>query len=196
MNKALRIFGLLFLVLTFSFSYAGEKTIVIDIGHGGKDIGFEVDGILEKDLTFEIARKIEALNSDSNIKIVFTRESDDFISLKDRVDFINSLNPDLVISLHINADSNTRLSGFDVFVSPQNFRNGESKVLAEKIETSLSKQFSTNGIKESNMYILKNVNTPSAIIELGYLSNIGNRDLLTSEDGQHRIAEAIYNAIK
>ncbi len=196
MNKALRIFGLLFLVLTFSFSYAGEKTIVIDIGHGGKDIGFEVDGILEKDLTFEIARKIEALNSDSNIKIVFTRESDDFISLKDRVDFINSLNPDLVISLHINADSNTRLSGFDVFVSPQNFRNGESKVLAEKIETSLSKQFSNNGIKESNMYILKNVNTPSAIIELGYLSNIGNRDLLTSEDGQHRIAEAIYNAIK
>lgn len=196
MKKALRILGLTVLLFTFSFSYAGEKTIVIDLGHGGKDNGVEVDGFLEKDLIFEIAQKIQALNADSEIKIILTRESDDFVSLKDRVEYINSLNPDLVISLHINSDPNTRVNGFDLFVSPQNSRNMESQELANKIEASLSKEFSSNGIKESNFYILKNVNTPSATIELGYLSNPGNRYLLTSEYGQHRIAEAIYNVLK
>lgn len=196
MKKALRILGLTLLLFSFSFSYAGEKTIVIDLGHGGKDNGVEVDGFLEKDLIFEIAQKIQALNADSKIKIILTRESDDFVSLKDRVEYINSLNPDLVISLHINSDPNTRVNGFDLFVSPQNSRNLESQELAKKIEASLSKEFSSNGIKESNFYILKNVNTPSATIELGYLSNPGNRYLLTSEYGQHRIAEAIYSVLK
>lgn len=196
MRKALRIFGLVFLLFSFSFSYASERIIVIDVGHGGKDGGVEIDGFLEKDLTFEIAKKILALNTDAKIKIILTRESDDFISLEDRVQYINSLNPDFVISLHINSDSNTRVNGFDLFVSPQNSRNKESEVLAQRLEASLSKEFSSNGIKESNFYILKNVNIPSTTIELGYLSNPENRRFLTSEEGQHRIAEAIYNILK
>ncbi len=196
MQKFLKILGLTIILFTFSFSYAGEKIIVIDLGHGGKDNGVEVDGIFEKDLIFEIAQKIQALNVDSNIKIILTRESDDFVSLKDRVEHINSLNPDFVISLHINSNTDTRVNGFDLFVSPQNLRNKESEILAQKIEASLSKQFSSNGIQEANMYILKNVNTPSATIELGYLSNTGDRYLLTSEYGQDRIAEAIYNVLK
>lgn len=192
----MRVFGFLFVLFAFSFSYANERIIVIDIGHGGKDKGFEVDGFLEKNLTLEIAKKIKALNTVSNVKIIFTREADDFVSLKERVDYINSLNPDFVISLHINSNDDTRVNGFEVFVSGQNIRGGESKVLAEKIESSLSKEFSSNGIKESNFYLLKNVTTATATIELGYLSNPGNKQLLTSEDGQHRIAEAIYNVIK
>ena len=192
----MRILGLTFMLFIFAFSYAGEKTIVIDLGHGGKDNGVEVDGFFEKDLILEIAQKIQSLNTDSKIKIILTRESDVSVSLNDRVEFINSLNPDLVISLHINSDPNTRVNGFDLFVSPQNPRNIESEDFAKRIEASLSKEFSSNGIKESNFYILKNVNTPSATLELGYLSNPGNRYLLTSEYGQHRIAEAIYNVLK
>lgn len=175
MKKALRILGLTLVLFTFSFSYAGEKTIVIDLGHGGNDNGVEVDGFFEKDLVFEIAQKIQALNTDSDIKIILTRESDVFVSLDDRVEYINSLNPDLVISLHINSDPNTRVNGFDLFISSQNARNKESEALAKRIEASLSKEFSSNGIKDSSFYILKNVNMPSATLELGYLSNPGNR---------------------
>lgn len=192
----LKIFGLTLLLFTFSFSYAGEKIIVIDLGHGGKDNGVEVEGVFEKDLVLEIAQKIQALTTNAEFKIILTRESDVSLSLKDRVDYIKSLNPDFVISLHINADPNTRVNGFDLFVSPQNTKNLESLELAERIETSLSKEFTSNGIKESNFYILKNVNTASVTLELGYLSNPGNRYLLTSEYGQHRIAEAIYNVLK
>lgn len=196
MVKALKIFGLIFLLFAVSFSYAGEKTIVIDIGHGGKDDGVEIDGFLEKDLTFEIAKKIQALNTDDKIKIIFTRESDDFVSLSERVEYINSLNPDFVISLHINSHDDSRVNGIDLFVSPQSSRNKESEIFAQRIEDSLSKEFSSNGINEANLYILKNINSPSATIELGYLSNLGDRNVLTSEYGQHRMAEAIYNVLK
>lgn len=169
---------------------------MIDIGHGGKDGGVEIEGVFEKDLTFEIAQKILNLNTNSEIKIVLTRDSDTFISLEDRVEYINSLNPDLVISLHINSDSNTRKNGFDLYVSPQKSINNESELLAKKIETSFSNEFSSNGIEQSKMYILKNINVSSTPIALGYLSNPGDRRVLTSKEGQHSIAQAINNALK
>lgn len=196
MKKIVKFLGFLCLLLTLSFVHAGEKTIVIDIGHGGKDSGSEINGVLEKDLTFEIAKKIRALNSDPNIKIIFTRQADDFVSLQDRVDYINSLTPDLVISLHLNFSEDTRDNGFDIFVSAKEKRSEDSRLLAENLERALSGRISSNGIKEANFYLLRNLDFPSATIELGYLSNPRNRDFLISEDGQHKLAEAIYNAIK
>lgn len=196
MRKILRIFGFVLLLLTFSFSYAGEKIIVIDVGHGGKDDGFAIEGFTEKDLAFEIAFKIMALNKADNVKIILTREADYFVSLKDRVENINSLNPDYVISLHINSDEDTEANGFEFFVSPESISNVKSKALAYQIENSISKVFSSNGIKNANFYILKNVKTPVTLIEMGYLTNTDDRALLTSVEGQDRIAEAIYNLIK
>ncbi len=196
MGKALRIIGSVFLLLAFSFSHAGEKTIVIDVSHGGKDNGFEIDGFKEKDLAFEIALKVLALNKDEKINIVLTRDSDDFISLNQRVDFINSLNPDYVISLHINSSENVEINGFDFFVSDKNPVIEESNSLAQSLERSIAIKFSTNGIKNADFYILKNVETPIALIEMGYLSNTDDRTMLTSEIGQQKIAEAIYNTIK
>lgn len=196
MRNNLRIFGLVLLLFTFSFSYAGEKTIVIDVSHGGKNDGFAIDGFKEKDLAFEIALKIVALNKADNVKIILTRDGDYFVSLKDRVEHINSLNPDYVISLHINSNDNVDLNGFEFFVSPKGTLSEESNVLAQQIENSISKEFSSNGIKNANFYILKNVNTPITLIEMGYLTNLNDRTVLTSVEGQDKIAEAIYNIIK
>ena len=195
MRKAFYCFVWLFLILVFSSSYAGEKIIVIDVGHGGKDTGVEIDGILEKDLTFEIAKKIKTLNTDSEYRIILTRDSDEFISLEDRVSHINSLNPDFVLSLHINSSDDTRENGFDILIGNEDSTKKEGD-LALMIESYLSEQLAGNGIKKGNSYILKNSKSPTVIIELGYLSNLGNRQLLISEEGQHRVAEAIYNALK
>ena len=196
MGKTLRILGSVFLLFAFSVSYAGEKTIVIDVSHGGKDNGFEIDGFKEKDLAFEIALKILALNKDEKINIVLTRDADDFISLTQRVEFINSLNPDYVISLHINSSDDSEINGFDFFVSLESILSEKSNALAQSLESSISMEFPCNGIQNSNFYILKNVETPITLIEMGYLSNDNDRAILTSEYGQSKIAEAIYNTIK
>lgn len=196
MAKTLRIFGIVFLFITFSSSYAGEKTIVIDVSHGGKDNGVEIDGFKEKDLAFEIALKILALNTDEKINIVLTRDADDFISHTQRVGFINSLNPDYVISLHINSSEDTEVNGFEFFVSTENALSEKSSMLAKSMQTAISEEFPCNGIQNANFYILKNVETPIILIEMGYLSNENDRAILTSEFGQSKIAEAIYNTIK
>ncbi|WP_310993297.1 N-acetylmuramoyl-L-alanine amidase family protein [Aequorivita marina] len=196
MTKNLRNFGITLLLFTFSLSYAGEKTIVIDVSHGGKDDGIAIDGFKEKDLAFEIALKIAALNTADDVKIVLTREGDYFVPLKDRVEQINTLNPDYVISLHINSSEDTSLNGFDFFVSADAALNKESKDFAQKVETSIAREFRSNGVKNANFYILKNVAAPVTLIEMGFLSNPDDHKILTSVAGQNKIAEAIYNIIK
>ncbi|AFL80548.1 N-acetylmuramoyl-L-alanine amidase [Aequorivita sublithincola DSM 14238] len=197
MRNDLRILGFAFLLFTFSFSYARDKIVVIDVSHGGKDNGYESDGHKEKDIAFEIALKIVALNKLDNVKIILTREGDYFVSLKDRLEFINALNPDYVLSLHINSNDDTEVSGFDFFVSTQiNNLSEKSNRLAQSIESSIPKEFSSNGIKNANFSILKNVEAPITLIEMGYLSNPKDKLLLTSAESQDKIAQAIYNAIK
>ncbi|MGO3182813.1 MAG: N-acetylmuramoyl-L-alanine amidase family protein [Aequorivita sp.] len=196
MRKTLRFFGLALLLFTFSFSYAGEKTIVIDVSHGGKDDGNAIDGFKEKDLAFEIALKIVALNKADDVKIILTREGDYFVPLKDRAEYINSLNPDFVISLHINSHNDPEVNGFEFFVSTESTLSEESKTFAQQIESSIAKEFSSHGIKTANFYILKNVTTPVTLVEMGFLSNPDDRKLLTSVEGQDKIAAAIYNTIK
>ncbi|MCG2417551.1 N-acetylmuramoyl-L-alanine amidase [Aequorivita sp. F47161] len=196
MRNNLRIFGLIFLLFTFSFSHAREKIIVIDVGHGGNDNGFSIDGFIEKDLVFEIALQIVALNTEEDVKIILTREGDYPMSLKDRVDHINSLNADYVISLHINSNEDVSVNGFDFFVSAKNAVSEKSNALAQRIEKTIASEFSSNGIKNANLFLLKNVSNPVTLIEMGYLSNPKDFALLTSVAGQNKIAEVIYNSIK
>lgn len=196
MSRIFKIFVIGFILLSASATYAKERIIVIDVSHGGKDDGIEVDGFREKDLTLEIALKVQNLNKTDNLKIILTREGDYFLSLADRIDFIKSVNPDFVISLHINSSTDSSQHGFDLFVRPINEFNDHSNEFARKIENSLSNHFWSNGIKESNFYILKNINIPSATLEFGYLTNKEDRNILTTEIGQQKIAEAIYNVLK
>ncbi len=192
----LKVFLTVGLLWVFAFSYATEKTIVIDIGHGGHDHGFEIEGLKEKDIAFEIGLAILGLQKDDSVNIILTRNSDEFISLDQRVKFINSLKPDLVVSLHINSHTYPHRSGMDFFVCSDSEFYAQSTALAQDLESSLGGVFKSNGIRETNFSILKNTETPIALIELGYLSHEGNRDLLISEAGRHKIAQAIYNIIK
>ena len=81
------------------------QTIVIDPGHGGKDPGaIGSEGTLEKDIVMDIALRLrDRLMQSGRYTVLLTRETDTFISLADRVEFSNSNNADLFISLHINA---------------------------------------------------------------------------------------------
>lgn len=80
------------------------KTIIIDPGHGGKDPGaVGKQGTLEKDITLDIARKLKKrLKKYRRYEILMTRETDTHLSLEDRIDFANSRQADIYISIHVN----------------------------------------------------------------------------------------------
>ena len=101
----------------FASSLSG-KWIVIDPGHGGSDPGAVSGNVKEKDINNSVARKLGDLLKSLGAEVVFTRlpEEDIYITLQDRVNISNSVNPSLFISLHCNAASSDA-SGVETYYS-------------------------------------------------------------------------------
>ncbi len=80
------------------------QTIVIDPGHGGRDPGaVGHQGLTEKDVTLDIARRLRTKLLAAGYRVVLTRDSDSKIDLQDRVSFAKEQHADLFISLHVNS---------------------------------------------------------------------------------------------
>ena len=174
-----------------------KKIIVIDASHGGDDFGATLNGLQEKTIVETIAKKIKAQNKNENLEIVLLREGDHFMELSERVSIINNLNPSLVISLHINASENFSKNGVQAFVYSKSKFYNESKTNAEiLVDKVAGDYFSKSEVKEASFYILKNSNCPAMTLEVGYLSNVNDRNYITSEKGQNEIAEKILEAVK
>jgi len=92
--------------------------IVMDPGHGGKDVGTSGKHLLEKDVTFSLAEEIARaiVQQEPNIDIKFTREDDDFIPIHRRVAFANNEQADLFISIHCNAVTSHSPHGIETYV--------------------------------------------------------------------------------
>lgn len=186
-----------FATVSFISSEKETITVVIDAGHGGHDFGGKHDDLLEKDLANSISKKIEALNSDKNIKLLFTRDDDKFVELVERTNFINSIKPDLVLSLHVNNNKNTTTSGFEIFVSDKSIAYEKSNELAQKLVVDFEKNIplKNRGVKTAPFWILKNSEVPALTLEMGFLSNTTDREYITSEEGQNQIAQTILNFV-
>jgi N-acetylmuramoyl-L-alanine amidase len=186
------VFGL------FAFnSLETKKIIIIDAAHGGDDTGATLNGLQEKTIVETIAKKIKAQNKNENLDIVLIREGDHSMELSERVSIINNLNPNLVISLHINASENFSKNGVEAYISSNVKFHEQSKANAEILVDKVAGDYFSKGeIKEASFYILKNSNCPAMTLEVGYLSNVNDRTYLASEKGQTEIADKILEAVK
>lgn len=82
------------------------KLIVLDPGHGGKDVGASGNGFYEKNIVLQIALKTGKFLKNMGYKVAYTRSSDKFINLRDRTKFANNKAASLFISIHANAAPN------------------------------------------------------------------------------------------
>ena len=90
--------------------------IVIDAGHGGNDPGaIGRNGLREKDVNLDIAKKLSSLLRAEGVQTVLTRSTDKFIPLSTRVSIANHSGADLFISIHSNAARSRSLCGFEVY---------------------------------------------------------------------------------
>ena len=194
MKNLMKFIGLAFLTITLAFTTVDKKTIVIDVSHGGKDPGTIINGFNEKEIALNIANKIKGMNKNSNVEIILTRDTDEFLTLKERANKINELKPDFVISLHTNSTDNEKENGKEIFVSDKNKQKEKSGNLA--LELFYSFKDRNVEIKKADFYLLKNVEYPIALVELGYLTNENDREILTTEKGQTELAESILSVIK
>jgi N-acetylmuramoyl-L-alanine amidase len=80
------------------------RKIVIDAGHGGIDPGARtLNGLAEKDIAFDIARRLEVLLRDRGFAVAMTRLSDETVSLRERSLRANRTRADLFLSIHVNS---------------------------------------------------------------------------------------------
>ena len=176
-----------------------KKTIsvVIDAGHGGHDDGAKFEGFSEKEIVASIAQKIKKNNSDKNVIIHLTRTEDNFISLQDRAKFINELKPDLVLSLHVNGNENTDASGVEFYISPKSSTYENAKIIAENLNSRFvnNNGLKSRGVKDANFTLLRDTEYPSITVELGFLSNENDRNYLTDNNQQEKIAATILELI-
>ena len=182
-------------------------TLIIDAGHGGHDPG-NLNGtkgmLLEKDLNLLIAKKLGTYVEEylkGKVNVIYTRKTDEFIGLENRVSVANSKKADYFISIHCNSDSKTQISGTETHV-----HNANSKVgldLANAIQDQFLNRAgrSSRGVKIKhdrgyNLMVLKDSKMPAVLVECGVMSNSTEEAYLNSERGQSLIASAIFRAFR
>jgi len=201
------LFALTFAAQEAKPALAG-KIIILDAGHGGIDPGASRSGVMEKDINLAVALQLKTILNQQGAKIVLSRETDTELStecdneqirgryhrdLAARVELAGESDADLFISIHSNAAGNTKRHGAEAFY----YAESESgKVLATTILTELRKITHTPpSANPGDYFVLRRSIITAALIEIGYISNPEERQLLQTADYQRKLAETIAAGI-
>jgi N-acetylmuramoyl-L-alanine amidase len=190
-----------------------QLTVVIDAGHGfidGKRHGsLGINGISEDEIALAISKKIEQLNTDKNLKLIFTRTNENYIDAKERVKITEENNADLFISLHANYAPKIRedgkefenpMNGFELYIARDGIANvPASRELGSAIINEMKPVIPIRepGIKQrqKGIYVLTALQCPAVLLECGFISNSKDLSFLTNEKNQEKIAEAVLKGI-
>jgi N-acetylmuramoyl-L-alanine amidase len=94
----------------------GVSRIVIDPGHGGHDPGGVARGTTEAAIVLDVALRLEKLLAKvPGVEVILTRRTDEFLALQERTAIANREGADLFLSIHANANNNTRASGVETY---------------------------------------------------------------------------------
>ncbi|MCT2536566.1 N-acetylmuramoyl-L-alanine amidase CwlD [Aquibacillus koreensis] len=186
------------------------KVIVLDPGHGGVDGGaVGADGTLEKDIALDVTNMLRDYLQQAGALVYLTREVDQDLAaegtkglsrrksedLKNRLEFIKDKNPDFFISVHLNALPSKKWSGAQTFYYPS---LEHSELLAKKLQAEIKRNLeNTNreALALNGMFLLKHAGLPGVLVEIGFLSNAHERELLKTEEYQRKMAASIYEGI-
>ncbi len=179
-----------------------DKIVVLDAGHGGTDPGASAGGYFEKDINFTILNTYtKQYFEGSDIKVYFTRTTDTKIDLYERAAFASLVEADLFVSLHMNSATATSAAGTSVYYSKLNTSTTSgglnSQIMAKTFADNLSAALGTKnrGIYTENFVVVKETRMPAVLIELGFISNAGDRKLITTASTQKIAAKTIYKTI-
>ena len=191
--------------------------VVLDPGHGGQDSGAMCGGVLEKDLTLDVARRIDRLLDSEGIATLMTRMGDTFVSLADRAALANRARNCIFISIHFNEDNKPVASGVETYYAAHQITAGsflaswlpflwrplssspnpESQDLAGLIQEALvaRTRAADRGVQARQFFVIANVTSPAVLIEGGFLTNKEDISKLASEDYRDQIAAAVTDGI-
>lgn len=188
-----------------------DKIVVLDAGHGGFDPG--AIGSLEMkedDINLEITLRLRRLIEQGGGIAVLTREIDEGLDseesktyrqrknedLRNRRILINGSEPDIFISIHLNSFPQPQYYGAQTFYKAG---SEESKLIAKSVQDELRRVLDKNNDRQpqsrDSIYLIREAQCPSILVEGGFLSNKKEEQLLNDPEYQQKIAWAIYVGI-
>lgn len=167
--------------------------VVLDAGHGGHDSGARSRrGLLEKDLTLDVVRRLAPKLRAAGFRTVLTRNSDVFIPLDRRVDISEKERSAVFLSVHFNDTSRRKVSGMESY-----YFSEESRRFSQRLVNTLAKVTGApdRGSRVARFRVLRNNINPAVLVECGYLSNRAESTLLADPRYREKIASALAEAI-
>lgn len=168
--------------------------VAIDAGHGGKDMGATgPSGVLEKDVVLDIALRARELLVRAGVRVVLTRETDEYVELADRPRLAKLQGATVYVSIHANASTRQTASGSETYyLSPQ------SLMLAQMVQDELSRisGLPNRGVKTANFLVLRESDVPAVLVEVAYVSNPDDENRLRTVAFRQRLAEAIVRGVQ
>jgi len=170
--------------------------ILIDPGHGGSDDGARYGYAEEDDTNLSIAFLLRCELEKEFYDVHLTRETDQYVSLPDRVLAANLLPADLFVSIHCDAYHIETAEGMSVHIHPAASERTWER--ADYLHRSLIDAFPDHldrGIRHSDFYVLRQTRMAAVLIECEFLSNPKTRRFLKEPENQLALARAIAGGI-
>jgi N-acetylmuramoyl-L-alanine amidase len=190
--------------------------VVLDPGHGGR-IRRSLRQRFGKDLTLDVARRIDRLLDSEGVATLMTRLGDAYVSLADRAAFANRVRNCIFVSIHFNEDNKPVATGVETYYAAHQITAGsflaswlpflwrplsespnpESQNLAGFMQEALVARTRAvdRGTQARQFFVIANVTAPAVLIEGGFLTNKEDISRLASEDYRNQIAAAISDGI-
>ncbi|HLS36339.1 MAG TPA: N-acetylmuramoyl-L-alanine amidase CwlD [Bacillota bacterium] len=185
------------------------KRIVIDPGHGGPDGGAMAGGVSEKAIALAVSKQLRDYLQQAGAIVYMTRETDTDLAsehtkglsnrktedIRNRIKFIEEQEAHFFVSIHLNSVPSAKWYGAQTFYHPQ---FDESKHLAKMIQSEIVRNMENTtrqALAMNHIYMLKHAPIPSALVEIGFLSNPKERSQLTDTNYQRKMANSIYLGI-
>ena len=171
----------------------GFNTVVIDAGHGGKDSGAHVRGLMEKTLALDISKRLRT-ELQPGFKVIMMRSDDRFIELDHRAYHASQYGNAVLVSIHLNYGRRST-SGPETF-----YWRKDSYALAKRVQLQLSavipNESGNAGLVRRRLRLTRNPTIPCILVECGYLTNAREAARLSTSAYRERLAEAIARAIR
>ena len=181
------------------------RTIVLDPGHGGVDVGGQgitMKHVTDADIGYTVAVKLQKLLEADGATVVFTRGDlarNERVFMTERIEMSNNLEPDIYISIHGNStEGQTTATGAETYT--YNGKIYTQKALADNLAKKICAGLATatgekSVTKSANFYVLRMNNHPSVLVECAYLSNPHDEALLATDSYRQKLAEGIYAGV-
>lgn len=169
------------------------RTVVVDAGHGGYDNGAKArQGLPEKMLTLDVARRLKPLLEARGYRVVMTRTTDVFIPLGGRTSISNSHPDAAFVSIHFNCSPRRAADGVETYYYERRSAPLASNILRE-IATCYGSH--SRGVKYARFYVLHHNKRPATLLELGFVSNARENAKLQDPRVRQVLAERIAAGI-